>query len=282
MNYFKRLLIICVFSLTSQLYSQKISNQEFVYSTKDGTELKVYVFVSDSLKNTENLPTVVIFHGGGWSMGEASWAFGRAEHFAKLGFVAAAAQYRLSDQKNITPIDAMEDVRDVIKWIRINKSLLKIDPKKVVGYGWSAGAHLVSSAAIFEDSIAIVSSSPNALILVSPSVSLAKDNWFRQLLLNKIDPNKVSPDENVKKGMPPTLILQGRDDTVTPLQGVQNFADRMKLNGNRCELIIYDGVGHLFTPSTERDDRYPNPDSTVQSMAFKKADDFLRSLGYLK
>ena len=78
------------------------------------------------------------------------------------------------------------------------------------------------------------------------------------------------------------MILQGRADTVTPLEGVQNFTDKMKLNGNTCELVIYDGVGHLFTPSGEPDDGYPNPDKKIQANAFKKADDFLRTLGFIK
>ncbi len=282
MKVWKALLIHCILCMLTQSYAQKIIDQEFAYSTKDSIVLKAYVFTLDSLKNSNNLPAIVIFHGGGWVSGEASWSFGRANHFAKLGFVAIAAQYRLSDQKKITPIDAMEDARDIIKWIRSNKKLLKIDPNKLVGYGWSAGAHLVASAAIFPDLNTPDSSIPNALILVSPAVSLEKDNWFRKLLLNKMEVKKVSPDENIKHGLPPTIILHGRDDTVTPLIGVESFANKMKINGNVCELIIFDGVGHLFTPSTESDDGFPNPDPKVQAKAYEKADNFLRSLGYLK
>ena len=217
MRFWKILLMIYIFCLLTQSNAQKIFSQEYIYSIKDSIELKAYVFTLDSLRNSENLPAIVIFHGGGWSNGEAAWSFGRAEHFAKLGFVAIAAQYRLPDQKNITPFEAMEDARDIIKWIR----------------------------------------------------------------LNKIEMHKLSPDENVKKGLPPTLILQGRDDTVTPLSGVQNFTNKMILNGNICELIIYDGVGHLFTTSNQPDDGFPNPDPKVQANAFKKADEFLRSLGYI-
>lgn len=282
MKVWKALMIHCILSMLTQSCAQKIFDQEFTYSTKDNIDLKAYVFTLDSLKNSNNLPAIIIFHGGGWAFGEASWSFGRANHFAKLGFVAIAAQYRLSDQKKITPIDAMEDARDIIKWIRSNKKLLKIDPNKLVGYGWSAGAQLVASAAIFPDSNTSVSSIPNALILISPAVSLEKDNWFKKLLLNKMEVNKVSPEENVKHGLPPTIILQGRDDTVAPLVGVESFANKMKLHGNICELVIFDGVGHLFTPSTESDDGFPNPDPKVQAKAYEKADDFLRSLGYLK
>ncbi len=276
-----RIILISQICFLTQNYAQEISQSEYIYSEKGNTSLKAYVFSSDEESTGENNPVIVIFHGGGWTMGEPSWAFGRAKHFAKLGFVAVAAQYRLSNEKDITPVEAMEDARDVIKWIRLNKNLLKINPDKLVGYGWSAGAHLAASAAIFENPDLPLNSIPNALVLVSPAVSLESDSWFKKLLLNKIEVKKVSPDDNVRKGLPPTIILQGRDDTVTPLAGVQNFANLMIENGNSCELIIFDGVGHLFTPSSERDDRFPNPDPNIQKHAYDKIDEFLGSLGYL-
>ncbi len=282
MKYYKFIVVLFTFYQFTSLFAQQINTQEFTYSKKDSIELKAYVFTKNSLTDEKDLPAIVIFHGGGWANGEASWAFGRAKHFANLGFVSVAAQYRLSDQKEITPIDAMEDAQEIIKWMRSNNSFLKIDPNKIVGYGWSAGAHLVTSAAIFADSNLSINSSPNALILVSPAVSLGKDNWFQQLLLDRIEVSKISPDENIKEGLPPTLILQGRDDTVTPLAGVQNFANQMKSKGNICELIIYDNVGHLFTPSSEPDNGFPNPDKKIQTMAYEKADEFLRLLGYIK
>ncbi|MBM4172254.1 MAG: alpha/beta hydrolase [Ignavibacteria bacterium] len=281
MKQYKIFVLFFSFCQGTFLYAQQIKTQEYIYSQKGNIELKAYLFSKDSIDNKTDLPAIVIFHGGGWAYGDASWSFGRAKHFANLGFVSVAAQYRLSDQKEITPLEAMEDAKEIIKWMRTNSSLLKIDPNKIVGYGWSAGAHLVVSAALFADSNSSTYSSPNALILVSPAVSLEKDNWFRQLLLNRIEVSKVSPDKNIKKGLPPTLILQGREDTVTPLVGVQNFANQMKANGNICELIIYDNVGHLFTPSSEPDSGFPNPDKKIQSMTYEKADEFLRSLGYI-
>ena len=77
------------------------------------------------------------------------------------------------------------------------------------------------------------------------------------------------------------MILHGRADTVTPLKGVQKFHDRMTLFQNRCELQVYDGVGHLFTPEGEPDDGYPNPEPNVQADAWLKIEEFLGSLGFL-
>jgi acetyl esterase len=86
----------------------------------------------------------------------------------------------------------------------------------------------------------------------------------------------------VKPGLPPIIILQGRDDTVTPLDGVQLFYDKLIANGNYCEFWIYDKVGHLFTPTYLGDNGWPKPDPEVQKQADSKADDFLRKFGFVK
>lgn len=277
----RSLLFITILTLTLPTFAQdeqKHSYIEYVFSKYGDNKLKAFVFFPEQKEVKESYSAIVIFHGGGWTIGEPAWAFSRAKHFRDLGMIAIAAQYRLSNQKDITPLEAMYDAREIIKWMRINKDSLHIDPDKIVAYGWSAGAHLAASAAIFNDSLSI----PNALVLFSPAVSLQKDDWFKKILLNRVDIDSVSPDKNVREGLPPTIILQGRDDTVTPLAGVKNFANRMIAAGNYCELIIYDGVGHLFTPSSEPDDGWPNPDPQIEEKAFGKVDEFLRKFGYIK
>ena len=92
---------------------------------------------------------------------------------------------------------------------------------------------------------------------------------------------QISPGELVESGLPPTLLLQGRTDTVTPLVGTQRFHQRMLPAGNSSELIVYDTVGHLFTPSREPDDGWPHPDSEVRAASYRAAETFLRSLGFV-
>jgi acetyl esterase/lipase len=216
-------------------------------------------------------------------MGEPSWAFARARHFAERGLVAVAAQYRLSDQKTITPLEAMADARAVIRWMRSNAGMLGIDADRIAAYGWSAGGHLAASAAIFnpagEDDR--VSAAPNALVLTSAALSLGSDRWLQRLVLQRASAQDISPDEHVRKGLPPTLILQGDVDTVTPLAGARRFCDRMRDAGNVCELHVYEGFGHLFTPAGVRDDGMPQPDPATSKDAVARADRFLTGLGYI-
>ena len=178
----------------------------------------------------------------------------------------------------------MADARAVIRWMRAHAASLGIDPKRVVAYGWSAGAHLAASAAMFDADASrdSVSARPDALVLVSPALSLEGDAWLQQLLLGRGSARDISPDQHVRKGLPPTLILQGDVDTVTPMTGAKRFCERMRAAGNVCELQIYEGFGHLFTPVGIPDDGMPQPDSTVAATALKRADRFLESRGFLK
>lgn len=256
---------------------------EHVYAKPDGTQLKAHVF-SLGKPGGPRRSAIVLFHGGGWTMGEPAWAFSRAKHFAERGMVAVAAQYRLSDQKDVTPHEAMADARAVIRWVRVHADSLGIDPKRVVAYGWSAGAHLAASAAIFDTEASGdgVSAKPDALVLVSPAVSLVADGWVQRLLMGRGSASDISPDEHVRKGLPPTLVLQGNVDTVTPVTGAKRFCERMRAAGNVCELHVYEGFGHLFTPAGIPDGGMPQPDPAISADASTRVDRFLEALGFLK
>jgi acetyl esterase/lipase len=255
---------------------------EHVYATRGSTELSLHIF---SPRSPAAAPSgaVAVFHGGGWTIGEASWAFPIARHFAERGAVGVAVEYRLADEREVTPLDAMADARDAIRWLRANAGSLGIDPERIAAYGWSAGAHLAASAAILDDAPGAGSADPrpNALVLVSPAVSLSGSAYFERLLLGRAEARSASPDEHVRAGLPPTLILQGDVDTVTPLAGSEQFCRRLRAAGNRCELKVYEGYGHLFTPAGTSDDGWPQPDPEVRAAALAEADEFLRALTFL-
>jgi acetyl esterase len=281
-----RSMSVCLFALLAAAAPGEPASQapaEHIYAQPNGTQLKAYVFSPDKTAKRSR-SAIVLFHGGGWSMGEPSWAFARAKHFAERGMVAVAAQYRLSDQKEITPHEAMADARAAIRWVRGHADSLGIDPKRVAAFGWSAGAHLAASAAIFDKDASAygVSARPDALVLLSPAVSLGADSWAQRLLMDRGSARDISPDEHVRKGLPPTLILQGDVDTVTPMAGSQRFCERMRAAGNVCQLQVYKGFGHLFTPADTPDDGMPQPDPATSAAAMARADRFLESLGFLK
>jgi acetyl esterase/lipase len=277
-------LLGCAPAARAQKGSPVADPVEHVFAIRDGDSLEAYVFEPGAARKGKPRAAVVVFYGGGWVLGEPSWAFGRARHFADRGMVAVAPRYRLSDRQGVSPLEAMADARAAFRWVRSNAHALGIDPGRIAAYGWSAGAHLAASAAIFGDSASrdSISSAPNALVFVSPALDLESDGWAQELLGKRASAASVSPAAHVRKGLPPTIIFQGESDTVTPLAGARLFCERMRAAGNRCELHVYPGVGHLFTPVGVRDDGWPQPDLTVQADAMGKADAFLKSLGFIR
>ena len=83
--------------LTYAQNSDATTPEEYTYDEKN--QLKMYCFRPSQYNPKEHYPAIVIFHGGGWSIGEASWGFSTAQHFANKGMIAFSVQYRLQDAK---------------------------------------------------------------------------------------------------------------------------------------------------------------------------------------
>jgi acetyl esterase len=256
----------------------------WTYKTVDGIALKAHVFGPAS-QGVTTRSTLVFFHGGGWNAGSPEWAYARAQRYAAKGLTAIAIQYRLSDFKSITPLDAMADTRDAIRWIRTHAQELRVDPRKIAVHGWSAGGHLGISAMLFEDvRTDAVSAAPDALVLLSPAVSVSSSGYLRSLLLGRAANAAISPTDHVRGGMPPMIIFSGEQDLVTPNAAAGRFCDAVKRAGGRCELHVYPGVGHLLTRKLDRESQEMgpfDPDPATIADTLEKADAFLASLGFL-
>lgn len=249
-----------------------------VYKQVGDTALKVAVFTPPGAPAGRRT-AVAIFHGGGWNIGQLEWTFGDARRLAAAGCVGVGVQYRLSspDHDGVTPIDAIADARDGIRWIRAHADELGVDPHRIVALGWSAGGHLAACTAIFTDPLTEldVSSAPNALVLWFPALALEYDDWMPRLLHGRTDRLKISPDQYVRPGLPPTLILVGREDRTTPAAGAEKFQRLMQAAGNRCELHIYDHVSHSFEDTPGHIDPAVSADSKQRTLQF------LRDIGML-
>ena len=82
--------------------------------------------------------------------------------------------------------------------------------------------------------------------------------------------------------MPPTLVLQGEKDSVTPAEGAITFCERMVANKNICVLRLYKDVGHMFTRNLRQQDDYSSIDQDIFRQANEASVSFLRTQGFLK
>jgi acetyl esterase len=260
-----------------------------IYKTIGEINLKIYRFNPQDHKDSDQRPAVVFFFGGGWKNGDPKQFANQCAHLASRGMIAMTAEYRVASKHQAKAIDCVEDAKSAIRWVRMNAARLGIDPNRIAAGGGSAGGHLAACTGVvsgFERSTedVSISSVPNAMILFNPALVLNDVEGEEPIKKEKLEelrerigaePTKVSPYHHVAKGAPPTIILHGRADTTVPFRTAEIFAEIMKNNGNRCELVGYPEMGHgFFNYGRDKENKgyQESLDATVS---------FLTSLGYL-
>jgi acetyl esterase/lipase len=199
------------------------------YREVGGRMLSVHVFSPANGPRVDRpASAILLFHGGGWSAGAPEWTFTAARRFAAWGMVAIAVQYRLSEGE-VTPIEALADICAAFRWARRHAGELRLDPNRVAGYSVSAGGHLVTSSVTVgcpKEDGTTARAEPDALLLWSPALDVARDGWFERKLQGRAVPAAYSPLEHVRATTPPTSIVQGGADTLTPLSGAKRYCGR--------------------------------------------------------
>jgi acetyl esterase/lipase len=253
-----------------------------VFKTVGEQKLTAHIFQAAGIKAGERRPGVVLFHGGGGVAGSPDWVYEAAKRYTSFGAIAVAAEYRLSEEREVTPLDAMADARDIVKWVRRNASELHLDGEHIVAYGVSAGGQLAAARATFPDPEKTdVSAMPDAMVMISPAVAVGQDGWFQHLLGEHGSSKEISSDMHVGRGMPPTIIFNGNADTLTPAADAKRFGDAISNKGKECELHTYEGVGHLFTRKLDSQESDFDPDPKVVSDRRSQGDQFLAQHGFL-
>lgn len=259
-----------------------IVRDSFVYSKVGAKELKAYVFRPKP--DGKRHPAILLFHGGAWQLGEAAWNFDRAKEFASNGIISIAIEYRLANN-GLSPADGVEDAIRAFAWARENAKKLGIDVKKVAGYGVSAGGHLVAAAATLptvKGKIVDNQSRPDAMLLYSPALNMATDSYFVRLMSGHGNAADYSPSGYVSSKLPPTLIIQGEQDSIVFAKDARDFCDKAVKARATCRLYIYPGVGHLLTRNIKIQYKDFDSDPKFAADAHKREDLFLDSLGYFK
>jgi len=222
-----------------------------VYKIVDDTYLKAHIFFPPGHKESNARPAFVFFHGGGWFEGKAEDGLRMCHYWAQKGMVSLSFEYRLASLDGLTPLECIKDAKSAIRWVRGQAAELGVDPDKIVATGGSAGGHLAVSTAMLEgfeetNEDLSISSAPDAVIVWSAAVNVARDTWFKQLLRDRADLPSCSPAHHIQPGLPPLALLHGTEDQTVPYSTITQFAQEMQEAGNRCELHTYKNGGHLF------------------------------------
>lgn len=226
-------------------YTSPTLQKDIVFSAPHGLKLDAYV-----PKGRGPFPAVIIAHGGGWEAGDkVTYATPLFEPLARADFAWFSIDYRLTPQ--VRNSDQLDDLRVAIRFVRENAKRFRIDPKRIAILGESASGQLVAQLATeAPKELAAVVSFYGVYDFVAmhrpsneplPPRSLAT----RLFGITKLDEaaretlRRFSPQFNVKKAMPPMLLICGTKDGlfaqhtafITQLEQVKARYDSLAIEG---------------------------------------------------
>lgn len=252
----------------------------YTYKSVGTTQLRLHVFKPSTSRPA---PAIVFFFGGSWTIGSILHFLPQARHLSQRGMVAIIADYRVFSRYGTSAFDSMADAKSAMRWVRTHAAELKVDPKRLVAAGGSAGGHIALSTAVFDtfdesSEDRKISSKPNALLLFNPEVDTT-DSPSHQTFpdLRARFGNRAlegSPIHHLSKSLPPTLILHGKADGLVAFADVERFCNESRKLGNQCRVVGYEGADHGFFNPDRRD-------GTWYRETLLEADRFLTDLRYL-
>lgn len=195
------------------------------------------------------------FHGGGFAGGNKESLSERVRPFAALGYVAIAAQYRLSGQAGFPAL--VHDAKAAIRWTRRNAATLGIDPERIAVVGYSAGGyHALFTAGTsghpeFEGTggNAGVSSQVAACVAYYPATNVPAS-----MLPQPADAaaaRAAAATTYISQGFPPTIVFHGTKDTTIPIESSERLVQQLRGAGIPVEFHEFEGVPHVFDSNPE-------------------------------
>ena len=218
----------------------------YVYQTRTQGDVQAHVFLPE--KPTTGLrPAIVFFHGGLWDASMPTQFVPQCLHFASRGAVAVAAETRTFNKHGTGALEAVEDARALIVWLRENAEMFQIDPDKVIVGGASGGAYLALMTALPKEKDLELNCRPQALILFSALVNTSmKGTTAPERFPDLKSAKKLSPLALVRGKLPPMLFFHGKSDRINPYDDVASFRRKMAWRRNKIELVDFEKADHSF------------------------------------
>ena len=221
----------------------------YVYQERPQGPVQAHVFLPEDA-GTAPRTVVVFFHGGFWDSPTPTQFVPHCLHFASRGAVAVAAETRTQARHGTGPLEAIEDARDLIRWLRHNWDTFSIDPDKVVIGGAAGGALLALLATMPKPKklppVDGLDCHPQALILFSALVNATTHPQAGNRFPNAKTAKQCSPCNLVRMKLPPMILFHGKSDRITPFEEVERFSRRLRFWRNTCQLVDFERADHSF------------------------------------
>ena len=253
-----------------------------VFKKVGDVELRLHVVKPKDWKPSDKRACWVSFFGGGWSSGTPAKSITYAKWAAKYGLVGVAPDYRTRKRFDAKPEDCVADGRAAVRWVQDHAAELGIDPAKIVLQGSSAGGHVAAWTAILDPvmpetaSDPVPNPAPMGLILLWPVTDTGTNGYGgpKRFGNDEARANNLSVTGRMPAKMPPTLVFHGTADKTVKFENSQAFTDKMKANGNSCELVVFPDGPH--SPNSSKEGEKGN---VVKAKIEEESLKFLEKLG---
>lgn len=204
----------------------------------------------------ERRPAALIVHGGGWRNRGPEDMESIAEQLAQQGYVTVNIEHRFSPEYRFPA--QLHDLQQAMAWIHSNAERWQVDANRIVGVGFSSGAHLISLLALgSEGPLATPYGGEHtqlAAVLAGGLPSdLLKFNDGR-LVIDFIGGTRAekpeayalaSPARQITDQAPPFFLFHGSWDQLVPVDHATDFYHALNAQGIESELYLQRGRGHF-------------------------------------
>ena len=217
---------------------------------------------------TAPTPTVLYFHGGGWTGGTKDSGLMSALPYLEMGWTVVNVEYRVASVS--LALATVEDARCAMRWVYRHAKEYNFDLDRLVLTGNSAGAHLALMGAMLTEEVGLDLGCPGdrgaGPVNTAPMKVAAVVNWYgisdvRELLdgpnrrafavmWHGSLPNReaiakqVSPLTYVRRGLPPVLSIHGDADPTVPYTQAVRLREALDKAGVVNQLITVPKGGH--------------------------------------
>jgi acetyl esterase/lipase len=221
----------------------------YVYQERPQGPVQAHVFFPEKDSSAPR-PVIVFFHGGFWDTPTPTQFVPHCLHFASRGAVAVAAETRTLARHGTGPVEAIEDARDLVRWLRHNADTFNLDPDRVVLGGAAGGALLALLATMPRPKqmppVDGLDCRPQALVLFSALVNATQKGGPLERFPDARTAKSLSPMQLIRRKLPPMMFFHGKSDRIIPFDNVERFCRKMRFWGNSCELVDFEKADHSF------------------------------------
>ncbi len=247
------LALLSFLTVTTHAYAAPTrSLDDIVYARPGGTDLLMDAALPET---SVPAPAVILVHGGGWVRGDRRIDVRPLfKPLSDAGFAWFSISYRLATDVTQFGV-AIDDVESAVRFVKAHAAEYNIDPNRIALVGESAGGQLAAMAVLRGGEAASVRAvvafyTPTDLVSLIRNSNLIPEQfrnrvigtpWERLIMLGL---SQLSPVDNVRRGMPPFLLIHGTLDAFVPYQQSVDMCNRMRQAGASCDLYPIDGAGH--------------------------------------